>query len=94
VTPRMVGDIPGTTRRESTSSRERRVSCSAIAEHGITKGRHRYTDCYAAIPIAGAVMQPLRGSCSMHQNLATRRRAVDGKRRRNRWDEVFGRPVN
>jgi hypothetical protein len=94
VTPRMLGDIPGTTRRESISSRERRVSCSAIAEHGITKGRHRYTDCYAAIPIAGAVMQPLRGSCSMHQNLATRRRAVDGKRRRNRWDEVFGRPVN
>jgi hypothetical protein len=52
VTPKTVGDIPGTTRRDSLWSRERRVSCSAIAEHGITKGRQRYTDCYAAIPLA------------------------------------------
>jgi hypothetical protein len=50
----MVGDIPGTAHRESILSREKRVSCSAIAEHGITKGRQRYTDCYAAIPIADA----------------------------------------
>ena len=61
VTPRTVGDIPGTTRRDSLWSRERRVSCSAIAEHGITKGRQRYTDCYAAIPIAGTAMQQCDG---------------------------------
>jgi hypothetical protein len=63
VTPDLVGDIPGTTRRESILSRERRVSCSAIAENGITKHFQRYTDCYAAIAIADTVMEPVRGSC-------------------------------
>ena len=32
-------------------SRERRVSCSAIAGIGITRGRQGYTDCYLAIRI-------------------------------------------
>lgn len=61
VTPQLVGDIPGTRPRESILSREERVSCSAIAETGITKGRPRYTDCYAAIPIGDSVMQQGRG---------------------------------
>jgi hypothetical protein len=63
VTRSLVEDIPGTTRRERILSRERRVSCSAIAEQGITKHRQRYTDCYAAIPVADTVMRQVRGSC-------------------------------
>lgn len=87
VTPRTVGDIPGTTRRDSLWSRERRVSCSAIAEHGITKGRQRYTDCYAAIPlayIAGAQI------CYMRRNLVTCRRDSSWSSRRCCRDEVAG----
>lgn len=41
-------------------SRDRRVSCSAIAGLGITGGRPRDTDCYHAIETAGITQHALK----------------------------------
>jgi hypothetical protein len=80
--------------RECILSREERVRCSAIAENGGTKGRPRYTDCYAAIPIAAALSSAREGQAKCVETW----RLADGppttmKGRRNRWDGASGASV-
>jgi hypothetical protein len=91
VTPQMVGDIPGKSPRERIMSREERVSSSAIAENGDTKGHRRYTDCYAAIPIAGSICSAREGRarCVETWRLAGGSSMDEG--RVNRRDGAFGR---
>jgi hypothetical protein len=67
------------------------VRCSAIAENGGTKGRPRYTDCYAAIPIAAALSSAREGRAKCVETW----RLADGpptmmESRRNRWDGASG----